>query len=164
MRRLVPIVTYMVLKSMMMIQISGMKIAQRVQSWRDEYDFAFPPVYKMAHPNGVEVPQHILDAEKEAITMQVVMLEAVIQIISVPDDLRCIHAHAETSAQAHAKAVEEAVQIGKDPFSFSVLYQRPMNEQQKEVMVNLKEDCAEYYEMFEKEGHAITATVDFLMI
>ena len=134
-----------------------MKIAQRVQSWRDEYDFAFPPVYKMNHPNGVEVPQHILDAEKEAITMQVVMLEAVVQIIAVPDDMRCIYAHAETSPQAHAKAVEEAVQMDKDPFSFNVLYQRPMNERQKEVMVNLKDDCADYYEMFEKQGYAITA-------
>ena len=52
---------------------------------------------------------------------------------------------------------KEAVEMDKDPFSFSVLYERPMNQQQKEVMVNLLEDCAEYYEMFEKEGHAITA-------
>ena len=47
--------------------------------------------------------------------------------------------------------------MDKDPFSFNVLYQRPMNERQKEVMVNLKDDCADYYEMFEKQGYAITA-------
>ena len=34
------------------------KIARQVQLWRDTYDFAFPPVYKMDHTNGVGERYH----------------------------------------------------------------------------------------------------------